>query len=886
MTRSRRLLLPLAAAFLVPFSFAVRGTDWAVLMHPDEPVIVSYMGDYAEQGYPKVGFSVYPEGYFVLAAFYRRLCLFRSRFDGLENQEGTRHRDLDRLRTQTSKTRFSVGMGRHLNAVLAGLCGLFLFLAVREATGSAVGGLCAAMLGACSPFLVEHAHYCETDTSFCTGLALSLWLLFAALRRRSFAWTAGAAAACAAAFACKYTVAPLVPFCVAVWAALCVRSVRGAGADRRRRLKRCALAALVCFFAAVAAYVLFTPVSRVDPELFWDRIFNIYGSVHREAAGKDIAGTASFPLLRLSFILRSLAACARSAGPAALLLAVAGAAALVRFRRRTPCGPWLLALFAAFVAFDLACAPWIRGQEFLPLAILLGCIPALAAGGLCAAAAGSGRRAVRIAVPAACLAVCALAAFGGANRTSRMFTTEDTRNTMRHWLETAASTNAVFAANRFASPALRHGRVSTARRFGEPERLWIPGSIDETAPGHGYFVRQALVPGRGVVDSRTGRLREAFLAGWTNFTAHAIHLRDWKTTPGYNPTFAQLPMELWGIVPPGARFVRPVPFSPRATVFYMAKEPYNVAQGGDLLGPVEAYRTVGARGSVRFVPPADGRPLYAVVRHVVGNVPAKVKWEGLFRPRSKTVDPGRADWFEWKPGLLPADFGDTCVRTRVRMRGDDQTSLCLTTVTDNPGYAAELLVRGGSPDKAAELLRRAGLPENPAVAFALCAPPLPESFYRDFARIRFGDFSVYPDGPAADGEEEGEDDEFPDPDETADDPGPAAGFRRGRLPKPLPVHMDSEFLAELDPGVYRVSFRLPPADAGEPRVLSAGFTGVKEATVLSGSQFRPGGTVVFRLVADRPSFPRIQADVDPGSLSGVKLRDLTLEWEPVLEKAD
>ena len=890
MTRQRRLLLPLAAAFLIPFSFAVRGTDWAMFMHPDEVTVDAYMITAAKNGHPNVGWSVYPQGFFVLSNLYRRLCLFKSRFDGVENQEGSRHRDLDLVRAQTPKHDPSVAMGRHLNAVLAGLCGLFLFLAIREATGSVSGGLCAAMLGACSPFVVEHAHYCETDTGFCAGLALALWLLLGAVRRGSPAWTAGAAAACAAAFACKYTVAPLVPFCVAVCAAVCVRSVRGAGGDRaerRRRLERCALSALACFLAAVAAYALLTPVSWMDPELFWSRIFRIYGSVHREAANKDIAGTASFPLLRLFYIARSLALCFRMTGPVHLLLAAAGAAAFVRFRRRNPCGLWLLALVLAFVAFDLAVAPWIRTQEFLPLAILLGCIPALAAGDFCAAAAASGKRAVRLAVPAACFAVCALVAFGDANRAARMFQTEDTRNTMRHWLEMSASTNAVFAANRFASPALRYGRVATAERFGEPEWLWRPDEIDETDPGHDYFVRQALIPGRGAVDSRTGRLREHLAAGWTNFTAHAIHLRDWKPAPGYNTTFAQLPMELWGVVKPGARYVRPVPFAPRASVFHMAKEPYNVAQGGDLLGPVEAYRTVGARGTIRFVPPADGRPLYAVTRHVVGNVPAKVKWEGLFRPRSKTIEPGRADWFECKPGLFPADYGDMYAKTRVRMRGDDQTSLCLTTVTDNPGYAAELLVRGGSPDKAAELLAHAGLPPDPATAFARCAAPLPESFYRDFARIRFGDFSVFPDysGVAAPGNGTDGADETDDLDGTRAPAARSPEERRRGVPIELPTHLDSEFPAVLDPGAYRVSFRLPPEKSDEPRVRSVGFTRVEEATLLSGSRFRPGETVVFRLVADRPSFPRIQADIEPGALSGVKLRDLTVEWVPLLENA-
>ena len=214
--KTLRFACALAAA-LVPFLFAVRGTDWTVALHHDEAAMCGKMRDFARTLKASQDGDVYPEGFFALANLYRKTVQLRCRAERFCSSEPDGRRSVDEVRTVArDPAEPTVPTGRHVNALLAGLCGLFLFLAVREATGSAAGGLCAALLGACSTHLVEHAHYCETDLAFPAATALALWLLFGALRRRSAGRLAGAAAACAAAFACKYTVAPLVPFCAAV----------------------------------------------------------------------------------------------------------------------------------------------------------------------------------------------------------------------------------------------------------------------------------------------------------------------------------------------------------------------------------------------------------------------------------------------------------------------------------------------------------------------------------------------------------------------------------------------------------------------------------------------------------------------------------------------
>ena len=872
-SKSNRLLsvAVILCAFILPFSFAIKGNDWAVAMHPDEGVIQQMMETFAEKfcaekehgTYSSEGTRVYPEGFFVLADIYRRVLVPFTWLSHQPEQEGTRHRDLDAIRAPQKKENApSIAIGRRTNAILAGLCGLFLFLAVRAATGSVTGGLCASALAACSPFVIEHAHYCESDTAFCAGLSLSLWVFFTAVRRSSLSWTAGGAAACASALACKYTVAPLVPFGILVFLSMCLKQCRAAqtAGERRAAYRRCALAALFYLLVTLAAYSLFTPMVLVNTRLLFRKILTSYASVQDEAASLDLAGEGSFRHLLFWMVLRGLLGHLKEMGSLHIALACASFLFLLLRSRKNPCGPWLFVLLLLFAVLDLSFLPWVRSQEFLPFAIILGTAIALAVGELCSMAHLSRFSAIRFSVPAVFLAGCLALAYGDAGRAMRMFSTEDSRNTMRQWLEQSSNPATRFAAGRFGSPALRHGRINTAETFGNAERVWNPcGDAATNAPAHEYHVRQTRFLGRGFTDAVSGERTPYWHAGWTNFLSHAILLREWKFLPGYQTTFSMLPMELWGIIPDDATFAIPIPLAPRATAYRMGPEHYDAAQGGDWLGPIDAIRTVGARKGVRFVPPPDGRPLYAVTRHAEGFVPAKIKWEGCFEPREKVIAPGAADWFLYKPSVF-SGWGDIYVRTRVRMRGDDQTSLCLTTITADPVFAAELLARGGSPDKSAELLATAGLPTDVDGAVAKFVKPLPDRFFTDFARIRFDDLTVYP--------------------EPASHPTDQRIVRKPGLEK-----LESEFPVLFDPGTYRIAFIVPPREKGKSELKSIFFTKADRQRILSGTGFSPGETVEMELDFDKPACPHIcgTALSDGEDIIAVTLQQFTITWVPALD---
>ena len=861
---AKKIIFPILA-FLFPFFFALQGIDWSYTMHPDElhmaTTIDAFSGkDFAKEASQYDKRCIYPEGYFLFTGIYHRLVCLSEFISHKSRQEGERNRNLDYIRAPIHRTTICfVALGRHTNVLLAGLTGLFIFFAVLVATGSAIGGVCASALVACSPFVIEHAHYCESDVSFCVMLAVALWALFYAICARNVEWTIAGAAASAAAFACKYTAAPIIPFCVLVFTALCYRRLADSKPreERKAELRRCALIALCCLVAAIAAYALFTPVFWANPKLYWSKIFKVYNASHTETDTRYISRSLdAVPFLHLRFMLRLFATHFRDLGVAHLALASGSAVFLLFRRRQNPCGAWLLMLFPLFFIFDVAVMPWLRSQEFLPFVVLTGATIAIAIGEICSIAVTSKARFVRVSIPSLCIAASLALTLGGARRASNMFLTEDSRDTMRHWLEQSSNPDTRFAAGRFAFQAVKYGRINTAKIFDEAEILWHP-SAESKLREHEYYVRQTAFSGRAFISEITGERHPKYQAGWTNFLANAILLREWKHLPGYQTTFSQMPMELWGIIPKGAAFALPAPLAPRATAYRMGPEHYDAAQGGDWLGAIDAIRTVGARKRVRFVPPRDGRPLYAVTRHVGGSIPAKIKWEGCFAPREKTIEPRRADWFAYKPSPLDG-FGNIYVRTRVRMRGDDQTSLCLTTITADPAFAAELLTRGGSPDKAAELLAAAGLPTDLDAAIAQAVEPLPESFYTDFARVRFGDFTVYP-GP-----------EFNIDEAASSD-------------SPVSVKLESEFPVMFDPGRYRISFRLPRQESGAPELKSIFFTGAVEQHTLSGVDFSPDQEVTMELVFDMPTNPRIcgAATTLGKHFPAFTLENFSIDWEPL-----
>lgn len=764
-----------------------RGIHWARL-HPDEHHIARWLRQTQTQSY--VAERVYPGGYFELlrpaqagARNARRLAEKRARWTG----QGRRH-------AADGAEPNMVAWARLWNVRLAAIATLLLYLLALRITASRAAAALAALLFGAHPFLIEHGHYAETDVAM-VALGLAALLLLTLARRRGRYWLLAAASAVSgAAIGCKYTLLPLIVLPpLHGWL---LGAQRGLG-----RMSRWGLAA-VCVALCALGFAWATPMLYRAPAAFLAGARAMtsytYGEIHGllgEMAGVRGAGW----LLKSGIMLRE-------ALKSGWLWWLGFALALPLWREgRARRHLAVLPLFGlCFALYALVGLPWFRNQEFLPLLPLLAVTLALPLAALAPpplpppGARGRWRRWRLAALLTLLLPITALNLARGI-RISSAFGTEETLSSLFDWLSLSSSGERRFGFEPYASRIASHApRLSekTDKVEALSPRAWRASGLD-------YLVRVGNMPGRGHRHPWTQRLypaREANLAGFTN---QATMLRSWRITAGIRPAFSQMDLEVWGLGG-GAAGGRPdVPLVlDRPMAIAGGQRTQVVAADGLLLGPGEALHVAGRRHALAL-PAAPGQRWFAVVSHhaPLDAGPVTVRWQGLFAPREAALAAGRAELFELGDAAWRRRALEVLPTARVRMRGDEQRSLCLASVTPLAAHAAHLLRRGGSPERGAALLaalarerpldeaehveaflahvaiaeaaapgireaeRRAAAPHGAAAGRALAAAGEllagtdPETlgraavmgteirFLRDFARIRLGPLAMAAAGP-------------------------------------------------------------------------------------------------------------------------------------------
>ena len=705
--RRRRFRFFLGTAIsLSVFLHASTGIRWSTHFHPDELTIAHWMLHSHRHGYPTD--RAYAGGWFVLAGAKDRIDALafsvRNAFLAHATQAGRINAmDATTFDVVPERVSFRTGdmqRGRDLNVWLVALAALFLYLAALELGAGAPAAAAGALLLGAHPFVLLHAHYCESDSATPFALCLAGWWAACAVRRNSPRWFFAAMAAAGFAIACKFTLVALALWPLTV--ALPLACGAGRGAPRMRRfaaLAACGLAALALgFLAGTPAFVrsprLFLASLQRESALVYAESVRSLGAAHRSTAARYAWRAAAFwrELARL--------------GPPTLAFFGLSAFAWLRrsLRRHVGALPLLLFLFPFQAVFLM---PWIRNQELLCL------VPPL-----CLGAALAVDHAARIAFrhgpaarrAAACLFLAA-AACGTAQtacdgrRILTSFLRRDTRAECQNWLAETAGDDVVLALDSYVSQAIRGTDCSGVGYF-LPAESW-PSLRDQppttgNAPPPRYILRNA---------SSTGRFEPTpeWAAHVAAFRRDCLPLRSWTLAPGrVRPTtFAQPDIELWALPDPRDALApdlpvvldRPVYFTPGMRPLYAAADPSGV-------GPVRAVQTVGRRHAFHPVPDAPG---WAVSRMVAGPGAASVAWEGFAEPRKRKLSGRGVAIFGFDAAALRrCALADVRPLTRLRLRdADDQTSICATWPVADRAEAARALRRGGAPDEALALLRTA-----------------------------------------------------------------------------------------------------------------------------------------------------------------------------------
>ena len=694
------------------------------MFHPDEPLVAVWIDQTRDEG--RIVDRVYPSGWFELF----RIRLWWERKSEEIAADWKRHSvqngGVSAVHERSYAWRppppkpdppyHSVQDGRDFNAWLYAISAVLVCLAAMEAGMRPAVALVSALFFLASPGPAEFCRYCETDAGLVVSLALFAWCAAAALRRRSFAWTAVASFAAGFAISCKYSLAPL-----ALWPPIlaAVVAIGGAGAEpsrggRRAALRTVALAAGGLALAA-AGFLFGTPALRMDPDWWMTSCHDVSAGTYSEILA-NLGGKPSrigAMVVRASNLVRHLAVI----GAPTLLWGAFSWSFWLRpaFRRQLAGVPLLL---PAFLPFAVLFLPFVRSQETLPVAIVL----ALGAGlplewWLRRRESGApppSRRFLACACAAALLGAIALG--DGALRTSGMiscFRLRDTRVEAQNWLLASVPAGTPVAFDGYVSQAARGVPCAVSGQPGGLQWRWtgVPERAGPGGPPPRYYVENVGFSWRfPVLDLRTGRLKKEVrdrLAAWE---ADTFPVREWSVPRDVpRPTFGQPSVRLvsFDVPAPGAPDA-PV-ILPRPLALLPPEAPLYDASGPAGLGAIRAFLLVGKRTTMRLA--RDGAPRWLVARSLEGATPANVVAERFFRPRKATLPPGGAVALHAPPPPSLASRAVAWPASKARLRGDDQGNFVAAFLTPSAAEAARTLRTAGNPAGALALLREAGAPD-------------------------------------------------------------------------------------------------------------------------------------------------------------------------------
>lgn len=344
------------------------------------------------------------------------------------------------------------------------------------------------------------------------------------------------------------------------------------------------------------------------------------------------------------------------------------------------------------------------------------------------------RRGTAARIAAAAFAAAALASLAAAGlRMHRAFLGRETVAEAQNWIFARIPRGEALAFDEYLGPVSRGVPCEPIFVQRLPE-FWPGtrrGQAPDVAPGSiAFYFRNASFPGRlGNRHPASRALLPPFASNETAFARENVLVAAWKPSGrGVRPVFAQHDVELWAMRGPGgdASPWRPAPPADAPRIDLACPRPVSLVETGHAfrgavladapLGAIDGLQVVGKRRSMQ--PPPDAA--FAVFFHAAGTGPATICAEGRILSVKTRLDPGASAVLPLdRRALARASRTDPFPSFRVRMRGDDQTSLCIGFFARNAAEARRLLLEAGAklpPPPGAGAPEEAGGPPRSAPA--------------------------------------------------------------------------------------------------------------------------------------------------------------------------
>lgn len=736
-----RRFLPFAfgvVVSLLAYHLASAGLAWSLHFHPDELAICRWSNIIRRDGF--IVSRAYPTGWFEL---YRiRMWLDRQQHKWAENwarhsvQDGrivaadVQSFPLCPVETTPEVRTFSIQDGRNFNAWLYVLTALFLYAACLEARFHPLAAFLSTLFFLSAPAPLEFVHYCETDAGLLVSMAFFAWVAARAIRRNSLPWALFGAFVAGFAVSCKFTLFPLL-----LWCLLAPFVIRPRPSVSLRRWLPLSVALIVAaLLLAFGGYLLGTPAFRAAPAWYLEKLQRASMLTYREIHA-NLGGDYSWSRAT-ALRIRSMRSHLAQIGPLPLLWGFFSWAFWFhpRFRRQLPGLPILLPIFFPFLVFS---CPFVRRQEMLPLSLLFAMGAALPLQWLLSRPAASpplSRRTRWAVAAAALLALAALTAQSlRAASTLSCFLLRDTRAEVQNWFADSLPASTPIWFDAYVAQTARGVDCIPTSCEGLPF-LWSGELPSHDGPDPLYYVENIGFEGRHPIrdPAAHGALFPHVLQSLANFRRLVYPVKTWAVASSAQiPTFTQPPVRLLSFEPPDPdafdvplAVSRPLLLLPYGTRLYDTAGPAGP-------GPLRAIRTVGKRFIVH--PTLEDGPRWLVTRMLDGSSPVPVVREGLFSPAKSTLSPNGAVAAALRPSLWERFLarGSAFPASRIRMRGDDQSTFCASFFTPSAAEAALQLRLSGDPAAALDLLRAASPLNSPAqveaflAAAALHIPPDP-----------------------------------------------------------------------------------------------------------------------------------------------------------------
>ena len=737
-------ILAAVLAFLV-FSC---GRAWQKAEHPDEVAIERWVKETQEEGY--IHKRVYPEGFFQLARVFTWVDDMLDSWqmgwnDWVVQPNAQGHRKYaegdDEVLEGGEALLFRM---RAWNVWLGTWSTIFVFFTVLLISNSVTAALLGALLLAYNPLVVEHLHYGETEGAMLFSMTLALWLSTLAIKKRSVWWCRAAALSMGFAAACKFSLAVMVPLAVVLGVVV--------GRLQGRRWRWLWAEGAGCLGLAGFGFVLGTPMVWMAPESFVYLLKRTAGRTYGEV-NPILARMKGVPFAYVWLQARSLL---NSMRHVPLLFWCGVLPALACWCRRGLRNYlYGVPLFGMVYVIAVVCAfPWFRDQELIPVVccatVVIAVALAWATEAIC-----TGRWGWKVAGAIGwALALAALCAVGLAGiRMSSNFSVRDVREGASRWYRTCGPLERKVTVESYTSivgelyrqfPRYADDVIALKKIEGVAANVWRDRNIS-------YVVRSDCTPGRGIMNPRTGKLFPQYQKNREEGLAQMKRIGRWYVEGDCRPMFAQVGSDLLCVMPEE---------SAKADVDFFADAPifvhwrkygthwHRARDGGDAFGPLDGVRVTGRRTTVYLSATAAEGKWYAVVANLSEEGAAEIRWDRGFEPRRKDVEARSAELFEAESEKLHEVFSTT-PSVRVRMKGDDQRTMCLAFFTTDRAFAEDLLGRFGGREAragatAAELKVASdllGTGDGEGSGVALRGYPIER--LDDFSRIRLGRLSLW-----------------------------------------------------------------------------------------------------------------------------------------------